>query len=118
MDVISYQGVKITNPEILQKVIQQLNKDLSMCGYEYEFREDTNIDALIDEFEQWTIAKLEKDDDQLMNFLYRVDVNQKKIFSQDGLPQINFVKQVLLRELQKVVLRSQYSSSGDNLEIE
>ncbi len=58
----------------------------------------------------WIETTLSENEDVLFNFLYRVDVDQKSICSKDGLPQENLLRLILNRELQKVVLKRQYSS--------
>lgn len=114
--LIEYRGINIVEPDILMDVIKQINKDISMSGMTDSFNHNSSLEKFAEEFTNWVIDKLENDDSQLLNFLYRVDVKQSLIRSDDGLPQENFVRRVLERELQKVVLRRQFSSSGDKLD--
>ena len=118
LKVNSYRGVSISQPEILKEVIRQLNKDIAMCGFEGEFSENSTLENLLENFTKWVVEKLEHDDSQLLNFLYRVDVKQEKIYANDGNPQDNFVFRVLERELQKIVLRREFSAPNNNLELE
>ena len=107
---ISYQGVSLVEEDILKKVIEQLNKDLMLSGLEYEFDINSEKDTFIDAMLIFLETTLSENEDVLFNFLYRVDVDQKSICSKDGLPQENLLRLILNRELQKVVLKRQYSS--------
>jgi len=112
---ISYQGISLSGEGILVEVITQLNKDLTLSGIEYEFDIDSEKDKFIINLLNWIEATLSKNEDVLFNFLYRVDVDQKRIYSNDGLPQENLLQLILNRELQKVVLKRQYSSGSNSL---
>ncbi len=107
---ISYQGVSLVEEDILKKVIEQLNKDLMLSGLEYEFAINSEKNAFIRALLHWIETTLSENEDVLFNFLYRVDVDQKCIYSKDALPQENLLRLILNRELQKVVLKRQYSS--------
>jgi hypothetical protein len=112
---ISYQGVSLSGEGILVEVITQLNKDLTLSGIEYEFDIDSEKDKFIIMLLNWIETTLSENEHILFNFLYRVDVDQQLIYSNDGLPQENLLKLILNRELQKVVLKRQYSSGSDSL---
>lgn len=112
---ISYQGVSFSGEGILVEVITQLNKDLTLSGIEYEFDIDSEKDKLIINLLNWIEATLVENEHILFNFLYRVDVDQQLIYSNDGLPQENLLQLILNRELQKVVLKRQYSSGSGSL---
>ncbi len=112
---ISYKGVSLSEKEILVAVIIQLNKDLMLSGLEYEFAINLEKNAFIKALLNWIEATLSENEEVLFNFLYRVDVNQQLIYSNDGLPQENLLRLILNRELQKVVLKRQYSSGSNSL---
>ena len=112
---ISYQGVSLSGEGILVEVITQLNKDLTLSGIEYEFDIESEKDKFIINLLNWIEATIVENDHILFNFLYRVDVGQQLIYSNDGLPQENLLKLILNRELQKVVLKRQYSSGSNSL---
>ena len=107
---ISYQGVSLVEEDILKKVIEQLNKDLILSGIEYKFDINSEKDAFIDTMLIFLETTISENEDVLFNFLYRVDVDQKYIYSKDLLPQENLLRLILNRELQKVVLKRLYSS--------
>ena len=112
---VSYQGVSLSGEGILAEVITQLNKDLTLSGIEYEFDIDSEKNKFIVTLLNWTEAMLIENEHILFNFLYRVDVDQQLIYSNDGLPQENLLKLILSRELQKVVLKRQFSSGSNSL---
>ena len=112
---ISYQGVSLSGEGILVEVITQLNKDLRLSGIEYEFDINSEKNKFIITLLNWIEATLSENKNILFNFLYRVDVDQQLIYSNDGLPQENLLKLILSRELQKVVLKRQFSSGSNSL---
>jgi hypothetical protein len=111
---VSYQGVSLAEEGILKEVIVQLNKDLTLGGIEYEFDINSEKNKFIITLLNWIEATLSENENILFNFLYRVDVNQQLIYSNDGLPQENLLQLILNRELQKVVLKRQYSSGSNS----
>jgi hypothetical protein len=111
---ISYQGNSLSGEGILVEVIAQLNKDLRLSGVEYEFDINSEKNKFIITLLNWIEATLSENENILFNFLYRVDVDQQLIYSNDGLPQENLLKLILNRELQKVVLKRQYSSGSNS----
>lgn len=104
-----YRNVQFSSVEIVEAIIKQLNKDLSMSGFEPVFDESLSPNELVKDMLTWSSEVLEKNDPNLMNFLYRVDVSQNQIFSSDQSPEVNLCEKVLLREFQKVVLKRQFS---------
>ena len=90
--------------------IEQLNKDLMLSGLEYEFDINSEKDTFIDAMLIFLETTMNENEYVLFNFLYRVDVDQKYIYSKDLLPQENLLRLILNRELQKVVLKRLYSS--------
>ncbi len=111
---VSYQGVSLAEEGILKEVIVQLNKDLTLSGIEYECDINSEKNKFIITLLNWIEATLSENENVLFNFLYRVDVDQKRIYSKDGLPQENLLQLILNRELQKVVLKRQYSSGSNS----
>ncbi|MBT6438735.1 MAG: hypothetical protein HOK72_03445, partial [Flavobacteriales bacterium] len=88
---VSYQGVSLSGEGILVEVITQLNKDLTLSGIEYEFDINSEKNKFIVTLLNWIEATLSENENILFNFLYRVDVNQQLIYSNDGLPQENLL---------------------------
>lgn len=91
------------------KIIQQLNKDLMLCGFDHQFQSSITIENFFKESITFFEHLLLENESQLFNLLYRIDVPQELIHVNNGSPQINITKAILNREFQKVVLKSQYS---------
>jgi len=109
LNIQEYRGVSLTNTW-LEKIIVQLNKDLSLTGFDKVF--DVSLNA--GEFEKSAITFFEellaKNDSQLFNLLYRIDVNQNELLSSGDLPQVHITKLIVEREFRKVVLKNEFSS--------
>ncbi len=110
LDIIEYRGISLDQSWVLPAMVVQLNKDLEMSGMDKTFEESDDLEVFWQELLTWVEQVLEQQEDQLMNFLYRVDVSQQKIYSNDGKPQWNLAKLILEREFQKVVLRNEFKS--------
>jgi hypothetical protein len=104
----SYRGVPFQN-EWLEKVIIQLNKDLSLAGFDKVFDEKETFKDFQFNCVAYFEHLLAHDDLQLYNLLYRIDVDQKKIYGGHGKPQLLIAQLVIEREFQKVVLKTQFS---------
>lgn len=109
MNLIEPYNNIVFNETWKSKVVQQLNKDLLLCGFDYQFDESSSIEAFFKLCVSFFEQLLLQNNNQLFNLLYRIDVPQKDISFQDNNPQINITKLILKREFQKVVLKSQFS---------
>lgn len=112
---VRYQGISLMELDILKEVILQLNKDLTLSGIEYEFSLGLQKDDFVEELRGWIEKTLIENESILFNFLYRVDVKQELIYTNDGLPHENLLRLILNRELQKVVLKRQFSSGSNSI---
>jgi hypothetical protein len=108
ISIATYRGVSLQSNWI-EKVITQLNRDLSLAGYDHAFNVKSNLLDFQEQCINFFEALLEKNDQQLYNLLYRIDVDQKKIYSGHGKPQLLIAQLVIEREFQKVVLKDQFS---------
>ena len=107
----SYRGVSLQN-EWVKKVITQFNKDLYLTGFDKEFNETSDFSTFQSNCIAFFEALLDSNNEQLLNLLYRIDVDQKKIYLGHGKPQILISQLVIEREFQKVVLKSQFSQNN------
>ncbi len=105
--IAGYRGVQFSEDWVF-KVIQQLNKDLKLTGFEQQFDCNNSAEEFINDCILYFESLLIKNDAQLFNLLYRIDVPQEKIYNTQGVPHINITKEILNREFQKVVLKSQF----------
>jgi len=107
INVQTYRGITLSE-EWAKEVIIQLNKDMEMAGVSQAF----DINLPFTEFAQQLVLFLEyllaHDDTQLYNLLYRIDVNQNDIYDGEGKPQELLAELIIMREFQKIVLRSQF----------
>ena len=108
ISIAPYRGISLKS-EWVEKVIIQLNRDLSLTGYDHEFKVQSNLLDFQEQCIEFFESLLEKNDQQLYNLLYRIDVDQKKIYSGQGKPQLLIAQLVIQREFQKVVLKNQFS---------
>jgi hypothetical protein len=101
---------KLEQMEMLKKLIMQLNKDLSLSGIDTQFDISWNPESLISNLTKIIATLLEKDYQKFMNFLYRIDIPEKKIgniTTSDFNEAVNeIVLMVLKKEWQKVWFRN------------
>jgi hypothetical protein len=101
---------KLEQMEMLKKLIMQLNKDLSLSGIDTQFDISWNPESLISNLTKIIATLLEKDYQKFMNFLYRIDIPEKKlgnIVTSDFSEAVNeIVLMVLKKEWQKVWFRN------------
>lgn len=108
MNLIQPYNKVVFNDSWKSKVIQQLNKDLMLCGFDYEFDQSNSTEVFFKTCISFFEQLLLEDDTQLFNLLYRIDIPQNAISFPKETPQIHITKLILNREFQKVVLKSQY----------
>ena len=91
--------------KIILKVIEQIEKDFGMSGFEFQKAPYLKIEQLIPELESF-ITQLQRDNHgKWMKIVYRVDLTEKQykfVQSMGGNTPLNMAKAVILREFQKV----------------
>lgn len=110
INVSSYRGVDF-NDNILSKVVKQLNKDLQLSGFDQVFETNLTINVFINELTHFLEELLLSNSQELYPLLYRIDVNQEAIQHFDNSLQQNLAQLIVEREFQKVVLKSEFSTS-------
>ncbi|MCT4583010.1 MAG: hypothetical protein N4A35_16475 [Flavobacteriales bacterium] len=103
----TYRGIQFSG-DWVSKVIQQLNKDLLLTGFEQQFDCNSSAEQFVTACIRYFETLLIQNEPQLFNLLYRIDVPQEKIHNTQGTPHISITKEILNREFQKVVLKSQF----------
>lgn len=103
--------------DLLQEVVQQVNKDFHLQGFEVSFSGagDTAYQELTEQLVPVIEYMLEHQVDRFWNLIYGIDLNESKVkqilFGNDV--NTNAIQQltdlILKRELQKVVIRHFYS---------
>ena len=95
--------------ELECKIINQLNKDLSLAGYAYSFSDiitmKENINLLVD----WINLEIVKNSIQFAQFLYVVDLNESIVKSGKNRDDESLALLILNRLKNKVVNRDKYS---------
>lgn len=104
---------RLEQMEMLRELIRQLNKDLSLSGVEIQFDENWGPELLIKNLTQVIATIMEKDFQKFINFLYRIDISEKKlgdIKTSDFGEVINEITLMILKkEWQKVWFRNRNS---------
>ena len=101
---------KLEQMHLLKKLIIQLNKDLSLSGIDTQFNINWNPELLISHLTKIIAVLMEKDYQKFMNFLYRIDVSEKKlggVSTSDFNEAVNEISLMILKkEWQKVWFRN------------
>ena len=103
-----YRNVILAN-QWIEKLIIQLNKDLELTGFKKQFDSSLTLASFQNEFLMYIETLLTENNPQLFNLLYRIDIEQNKIYNNDKKPQLLLTQLIIEREFQKVVLKSQFS---------
>lgn len=101
---------RIEQMEMLEKLIVQLNKDLSLSGIETQFNMDWSPKLLIDGLSKIVATLMKNEFHKFMNLLYRIDISEKKIGeigTSDFDKVVNVITfMILKKEWQKVWFRN------------
>ncbi len=108
---IQQQGY-LEQPEFLEKVGMQLNKDFSLQEY---FAEPAleNLADLESRLFRLVTDMLESDNEKLFSILYRIDLKESTVretFTEGKMDTVKLCEQILYRECLKVYFRLQYST--------
>lgn len=116
MDLI----LKLNKREILEATINQICKDFNWeNNFELVALAETDVFAnLVLKVEERLQDLIEKDFGSLMSLLYRIDVSEKRLKQELNASNENsssvMAKLIVMRELQKVVTRMEYSNGSKN----
>ncbi|MCB0755673.1 MAG: hypothetical protein RL266_708 [Bacteroidota bacterium] len=102
---------------LLQEVVNQINKDFRLQGFDVEFsgEGETAYRELTDQLKPVIEYMLENQTEKFWNLIYGIDLNERKVreilFGKEE--RIDAIQEltdlILKRELQKVVIRMHYS---------
>ncbi|MBM78204.1 MAG: hypothetical protein CL846_06955 [Crocinitomicaceae bacterium] len=97
--------------EIEAKIIQQLNKDLSLAGYANSFSNllpmKQNINLLVD----WINIEVLNNSIQFAHFLYVIDLDESLLKSDKEIDNESLALLILTRLKNKVINREKYSNT-------
>lgn len=107
----------LNKPEMINACVAQVQKDLSMFDIElsYSGQFPSAFDELFEQLQPQIEKMLQQGNVGLMDILYRVDVPEKfvkEMLSWDTALSVSLTKVILLRDLQKVVIRDLLSRQG------
>ena len=104
---------RLEQMEMLKELIRQINKDLSLSGIEIQFDVNWNPELLVKNLTQVIATLMEKDFQKFINFLYRIDISEKKLGNIGTSDFDDLVSQITLMilkiEWQKVWFRNRNS---------
>jgi len=102
---------------LLQAVVEQINKDFRLQGFDVEFsgEGETAYKELTDQLKPVVEYMLENQAEKFWNLIYGIDLNERKVKQvlfgdEENIDAIHELTDMILkRELQKVVIRFHYS---------
>lgn len=104
---------EVQRHSLYKKLIQQLNKDLSLANINLEFEDDVLPTSLKVVLHEMVYKLIQEKFMEYLNLLYIIDVSESKVKKLDGNDIVtlseNIVILILQREWQKVWFKSKYS---------
>lgn len=104
-------NLRDATPEMLLKVKVQIEKDLALSSFTYSIEQPDNLQQLVPELHNKIAELKEKNSADIMKIVYRVDLTEKqykKVAAMEGDWAQNLAKAIVLREFQKIIIRSKY----------
>jgi hypothetical protein len=101
--------IAISNSDLIEKIISQLNKDFNLSGNDFELETNLSPQQLIESLGSFVRYSLEKNVEGLMNLLYRIDVPESEI--REAFKEINQLDEklvyfILSKEYFKIYFRN------------
>lgn len=101
---------QIESTDFLEKLIQQINKDATLAGSNFNCDKNVSVKELIEKVYDFIYKLITTEFDIYLSFLYRVDIPEKTLKANEETQPALIAKQVafmvLKREWQKVWLRN------------
>ena len=108
MIINNYRGVSLDKEGMLRAVISQLNKDILLSGFTFSFNLNLSLELFYKELFDWLNLIFLEEKTQFITLLYRVDIQEKRVFNDSIISIDNIVILILEREFQKVVLKEYF----------
>lgn len=105
----------MTHGEILDKVLAQLKKDGAINEWEWSEASEPSLKQMAVELKERIEPMFTKQHPQFMNILNRVDLSEKQyqnLKQMEGDFMLNVSKAMVLRELQKVLIKITYAGES------
>ncbi len=104
----------IQYPDFLDLVRQQIQKDFGLEGFQLEFDVPDDLGNIYVKLHDRITQFVQQDFNGLMRLLYRIDISETKVQKQmDLIPDDTaraISELIIKREIQKVILRKQFSA--------
>jgi len=106
--------VQIFKDEIFNQLVAQVNKDFSLIGIDFQFKEIITLKEFLQQFNSIIIELIDNNFELFLNLLYRIDLSENKIKtiiknnSDSFYAKVSF--EILKREWQKVWFRLNYGN--------
>ena len=113
MLVKKYNGVSLNNQSVLIDVISQLNKDLVLSGFNFEFEVNSNLEFFFNELIKWLELVIVKEKNLFFSLLYRVDIQEGKVLNAANNSINKTALLIIEREFHKVVLKQYYKGQSN-----
>lgn len=104
---IEQQRYDLSDREIQLEVFRQIERDANMVGLVYVIDAETSLENWVEGLKNFLSEQLMKGD--VRNFLYRVDVSEKKIRQIESLSLQDLCWLIIEREFRKVSIRRHFS---------
>ena len=93
---------------MLRAVISQLNKDILLSGFTFSFNLNLSLELFYKELFDWLNLIVLEEKTQFITLLYRIDIQEKRVFNDSIISIDNIVILIIEREFQKVVLKEYF----------
>ncbi len=101
---------EIQQKELLVHLIEQLNKDFTMVGLDFDLSKDSAPEVVVCYLETYMLELIKKDFNSYVNLLYRIDIPEKQVKEIRDIDIEIICKKIailiLRKEWQKVFFRS------------
>ena len=108
MIINNYRGVSLDKEGMLRAVISQLNKDILLSGFTFSFNLNLSLELFYKELFDWLNLIVLEEKTQFITLLYRIDIQEKRVFNDSIISIDNIVILIIEREFQKVVLKEYF----------
>lgn len=112
-----YNLIKLRDDQLFEQVVSQLEKDVHLTAMDASFLDKRGPLELLESLKLFFANQLRHDPEKLRALLYRVDINEDEIsrliIESIGTSEMisDLATSVIMRELQKVLMRKEYGSS-------
>lgn len=105
------ESLQIKEKNLFQMLLTQVEKDLNMCGLDWENESPTQPNQLLSELDS-IVTKLLKGthNKDIRTLLYRIDVREKNLYQLETLTVNEITNIIIKREIEKIWMKHKYST--------